>query len=197
MEEESSSPTSATVKTDLVISSQQNRTAANVSIIPPNYSAYGPDWVLSSDAKTRLKGHAKYLKERLNDQELRQRITNVLSSSDTPIRKHSTATAREVALGQLDVRLLEDLRVIGGILERNDESVPLEEWLRQRERTSNGLRLVSSSNPLRVASTPIQSLPNVDDSSSHDEREDISDELQSSSEQDDSSSGDSDDSSAS
>lgn len=138
----------------------QEGSAKDIAITPPDYSAYGPEWVLSSNARDQLKVNARFLKERLQDKGLRQRIAGILRCPDTPIRKYSTTTFREKALHQLDARLLDDLRVIGGILERHEETLPLEEWLCQSDRSSSQLRLGGGSDTPPV--TSFRSLPKTD-----------------------------------
>jgi hypothetical protein len=144
-----------------------NDSSLPAMISPPDYADYGPDWVLPlSSTRDRLRASAGWLHQRLaRDPSLRQQIATLLATPDTPVRgsKNNARgngavswTEREVLLEQLRRQgggevgaFLEELEVIGGVLERQgaSSSVPLDEWLKgsQEERTRAGLCLAAAS----------------------------------------------------
>jgi hypothetical protein len=147
-------------------------TNTTITLSVPDYAEYGPDWVLPlSTTRERLHASASWLHRRLTtDPSLRQHIATLLATPDAPaIRGGGRSsynnkggavswTEREVLLEQMRRTtnigtFLEELEVIGGVLERPDAAtVPLHEWLNQgdrrgEERNRAGLCLVAADGP--------------------------------------------------
>lgn len=173
--EAASSSLSSTAVEATAAAAVTSGTITTMTLSVPDYAEYGPDWVLPlSTTRERLHASAGWLHRRLAaDPSLRQHIATLLATPDTPAIRGGGSrnnnnnnnkggavswTEREVLLEQLRRTtnigtFLEELEVIGGVLERPDAAtVPLHEWLnkggrRGVERSRAGLCLVAADGP--------------------------------------------------